>query len=68
MNDVMTVVVAGLVFIIGLFGLALLVDSTSCHMRWEPTKVEYGVFSGCRVFHDGKFVPEDRVRFFEDGK
>ena len=64
----MGIVIAGLLFFVGVFALGFWGSAASCHMRWDPTKVEYGLFSGCRVFHDGKFVPEDRVRFFEDSK
>lgn len=39
-----------------------------CHSRWSGSRysVSWGPLAGCRVFVNGQWMPEDRVRTIED--
>ncbi len=45
--------------------IASAIDAQICRYRWSGFTTEYSMLSGCKVEIDGKFVPEDRVRFGE---
>ena len=49
----------------GRFIIASAIDAQVCRYRWSGFTTEYSMLSGCKVEIDGKFVPEDRVRFGE---
>jgi hypothetical protein len=41
------------------------IDAQVCAYRWSGFTTQHSLLSGCKVEIDGKFVPEDRVRFGE---
>ena len=43
--------------------IASAIDAQVCSYRWSGFATQYSMLSGCKVEIDGKFVPEDRVRF-----
>jgi hypothetical protein len=44
------------------FVATIAVSAAKCDARWDGVRAsEWGLFSGCRVLSDGKFVPENRI-------
>lgn len=57
--------IAGLVvaFVVVILTITYVGNRIACHYRWEGTyTTEYGLFSGCRVQKDGKWLPERTIR------
>lgn len=42
------------------------IASAACGAKWSDFENDFGLFSGCRVKVDGKWIPEDRIRKWEE--
>jgi hypothetical protein len=64
MNDEPDPIMQALIFLIGAVCILCTITYTSsiigCHSKWDDSK--FGVFTGCMVNSNGKYVPEDSVR------
>ena len=60
MKTIVIILVAG--FIATTF-IAHAIAAQVCSYRWSGFTTQYSMLFGCKVEIDGKFVPEDRVRF-----
>lgn len=60
------IIMFGAFFIAVVFVIAVMVDSASCHSKWDRagmSGVQYGPIQGCMVhMPDGRWLPEERIR------
>lgn len=45
-----------------IFGVNLLWQTFLCSTRWPDHKTSYGYFSGCLIYTDKGFIPENNFR------
>jgi len=59
MKEILMPVISVLAII---FGLAFIIDKSSCLMSYSEYQPQYGFFSGCRIVVDDKLTPVQMVR------
>lgn len=61
-EEMLATVIAILLLILFIGGIAVAINYASCNARWEGTfKTDFGIMQGCRIkVAPDKWIPEDR--------
>lgn len=66
-KDILIVTGISVVFIALLLGLAYALEAISCRQKWADSGFDsqYSFFSGCRIYVEDKWIPDNRYRAVE---